>query len=391
MANSEPPPKPGRPLAVQLSAIIAALVVVGLCLAGTALTVALRIKMTDEVDRQLTSTLATLSRPGQLDAAISGPSDYVLMFFADDGDLLITLMGRGGERRSPPDLDSLTPAEVAEHENAAFTVASVEGGQTWRVVAARLATSDPVTSPGSSVVLALPFDSVRATTRAMGLTVIWMALAAAVVATMAGFGLVRRSLRSLENVERAAAQIAGGDLTTRIPPARPGTEVGRLTDSLNAMLSQIEAAFAARTASEAKMRSFVSDASHELRTPLAAIRGYAELYRLGGLESPEALAGAMKRVEDEAARMGLLVSDLLTLARVDEPESLTRAAVDLVALAEDAVADAQALDPSRRVSLVRDSAPPPTVWADEAALRRVLSNLVANAVRHTPAGTPIEV
>jgi two-component system OmpR family sensor kinase len=393
--------RPGKPLSVRLSVIIATVVALGLCLAGSAITVALKMKLTAEVDRQLTATLSTWGAPSQLDAAMSGPSDYVLMIFGDDGALLREYTAVSGQQRPLPDIEELTPEEADEHGGQPFTVRASEGHSTWRAVAARLVEFAPPGaggSPGSgkvttgSVVLALPLDSVTATTHAMGLMVIWSAVTAAVLASLGGYVMVRRSLKPLRAVEQSAARIAGGDLSTRVQPGRPGTEVGRLTDSLNAMLAQIEDAFAVQSASETKMRSFVSDASHELRTPLAAIRGYAELYRIGGLPDTEAQAGAMRRIEDEAARMGLLVSDLLTLARLDESQPLALGPVDLSMLAEDALADASALDPAREVTLVRLSqGDGPSVLAEEAALRRVVMNLVANAVRHTPDGSPIEL
>jgi two-component system OmpR family sensor kinase len=402
------PLKPGRPLTVRLSAIIASLVVLGLLLAGTAITVALRLKLTDEIDRQLTATLATLlAAPNQLETAMSGPSDYVLMFFSHDGELRLALTGRGGDKRPLPAIDSAPAQAVRDRGGEPFTIRAASGNGRWRAVAATGA------GPAdTSLVLALPFDSVTATSRAMALMVIWTAATAAILASVFGYLMVQRSLRSLKTVERAAARIAAGDLSTRIPPARPGTEVGHLTDSLNAMLVQIEAAFAARSASEIRMRSFVSDASHELRTPLAAIRGYAELHRMGGLAEDEALAGAMKRIEDEAARMGLLVSDLLTLARLDESRPIAREPVDLLVLAGDALADATALDPERRLTLERLDAGPaqargataegaagedapggdaPIAVGDEAALRRIVTNLVANAIQHTPPGSPVEL
>ncbi len=159
------------------------------------------------------------------------------------------------------------------------------------------------------------------------------------------------------------------------------------------MLAQIERAFAAREASEERMRRFVADASHELRTPLAAVRGYAELYRQGAVSTPDDVASAMRRIEDEATRMGGLVEDLLMLARLDEQRPGRRSPVDLTVVAADVVQDARALDTSRTVSLVGRGGPvgPTVVLGDEAHLRQVVTNLVANALRHTPSGTPIEL
>ena len=138
--------------------------------------------------------------------------------------------------------------------------------------------------------------------------------------------VVRLGLRPLERIAATAGAIAGGDLSRRVEPAETDTEVGRLGLALNAMLAQIETAFAERAASEDRLRRFVADASHELRTPLTSIRGYAELFRRGAAERPEDLARAMRRIEDEAARMGVLVDDLLLLARLDQGRPLERGA-----------------------------------------------------------------
>jgi two-component system OmpR family sensor kinase len=214
-----------------------------------------------------------------------------------------------------------------------------------------------------------------------------------------GYFFVRRSLRPLVAVERTAEAIAAGDLTQRVPEEDPRTEVGSLSRSFNAMLTQIETAFDERSASEAearaseeRMRRFVGDASHELRTPLTSIRGFAELYRQGALPSPADVDRAMSRVESEAGRMGLLVEDLLLLARLDQQRPLERQPVDLLELAGDAVQDAKALDPSRSVHLeVVAAGPAPVVSGDALRLRQVFGNLVANALTHTPPDTPVVV
>ena len=159
------------------------------------------------------------------------------------------------------------------------------------------------------------------------------------------------------------------------------------------MLAQIEQSFAVREASEARMRQFVADASHELRTPLAAVRGYAELFRQGAVSGPEDVSATMRRIEDESIRMGGLVDDLLLLTRLDSSRPLRRGLVDLTVLAADAVADARALAPTRQVRLLAltGDLEPTTIEGDEARLRQVVTNLVGNAVNHTPAGTSIEI
>src|SRR6185295_14024041 len=188
-----------------------------------------------------------------------------------------------------------------------------------------------------------------------------------------------------------AAAIAGGDLSHRVETTDPRTEVGRLGTALNRMLDRLEEAFAAREATQERLRRFIADASHELRTPLVSIRGYAELFRMGAAREPEDVAKAMRRIEDEAARMGVLVEDLLTLARLDEVREASHGAVDLTVLARDAVDDARATDPDRQIDLRAQEERDSVVTGDADQLRQVLANLLRNALVHTPAGTPIEV
>jgi two-component system OmpR family sensor kinase len=203
------------------------------------------------------------------------------------------------------------------------------------------------------------------------------------------YWMVRRELRPLGRIEETAGAIAAGDLSRRVDTADPRTEVGRLGVSLNAMLQQIEQAFAERKASEDRLRRFLADASHELRTPLTSIRGYSELFRRGASVRPDDLATSMRRIEEEAARMGVLVDELLVLARLDQGRPLDHAPVDLVRIAEDAVADARAVDPTREITIEVPAME--MLTGDEARLREVAANLLANALAHTPPGTPVEV
>jgi two-component system OmpR family sensor kinase len=168
-----------------------------------------------------------------------------------------------------------------------------------------------------------------------------------------------------------------------------GSELGDLAHALDEMLTQLEGAFDDREASRERLEQFVADASHELRTPLTAIRGYAELYRSGGIQPGEQLDRAMGRIEQESSRMSALVDALLALARLDQQQPLTRERVDLAALASDAVGDYRAIDPERPITL--DIAGPVTVLGDEAQLRQVVANLVTNARVHTPPRTPVRV
>jgi len=214
-----------------------------------------------------------------------------------------------------------------------------------------------------------------------------------VLAILGGVALlvVRVGLRPLDRMAATADEIRAGDLSRRVEPADDTTEVGRLGLALNTMLGGIENAFAGQRQSEDRLRRFVADASHELRTPLASIRGYAELFRMGAVQDPADTSTAMRRIEEEARRMGVLVEDLLALARLDETRATVREPVDVGDLAADAVEDARVVAPDREISLVLDGSEDPIVSADPDQLRQVLANLVRNALVHTPAGTAIEV
>jgi two-component system OmpR family sensor kinase len=199
-------------------------------------------------------------------------------------------------------------------------------------------------------------------------------------------------LRPLTLMERTSLEITAGDLSRRVRDVDPHTEPGRLGIALNSMLDRIEAEVSARTTSERRLRQFVADASHELRTPLTTIRGFAELYRQGAAGPPEDTARLVRRIEDEAARMGLLVEDLLLLARLDRERPLSLSPVELRVLASEAVQAAGAMAPERRIAIdVAPRAGALVVRADDARLRQVLGNLLTNAIIHTPADAEISV
>ena len=241
------------------------------------------------------------------------------------------------------------------------------------------------------IVVAAPLTEVDATLNRL------LLLELLVIARRAAGARLRRRGRScasgllpLDRIGHTAGAIAGGDLSHRVESTDPRTEVGRLGIAFNAMLDRLERAFGRQQASEDRLRRFLADASHELRTPLASIRGYAELFRMGAASSPEDVDKAMRRIEDEAARMGVLVEDLLTLARLDEIAEAPHTEVDLSALAGDAVDDARATAPERSIAL---DAPRATIVssATRTSCARCSANLLRNALVHTPAGTPIEV
>jgi two-component system, OmpR family, sensor kinase len=203
------------------------------------------------------------------------------------------------------------------------------------------------------------------------------------------WAVVRVGLLPLDRIGHTAGAIAAGDLSHRVESADPRTEVGRLGLALNAMLDRLEQAFGEREASEDRLRRFIADASHELRTPLASIRGYAELFRMGAAREPADVEKAMRRIEDEATRMGVLVEDLLMLARLDEVADAPHGEVDLAAVVRDAVDDGRATAPQRAIRVRVDE--PAMVVGDADQLRQVLGNLLRNALVHTPQDTPIDV
>ncbi|GAB2815050.1 sensory box histidine kinase PhoR [Actinoallomurus bryophytorum] len=223
------------------------------------------------------------------------------------------------------------------------------------------------------------------------LTVIELVLGVIIVVIGAGLALVvaRVTARPLARIAATADAISGGDLTRRVPDRNPKTEVGRVGLALNAMLGEIQRYVERLVESEQRMRRFLGDASHELATPLTSIRGYSELFRSGAQDRPEDLARAMSRIEAEAARMTGLVEELLLLAELDEGRPLRPARVDLRAIAADAVDDARLAAPDRTIEL--EATAGLYVHGEENRLRQVAANLLSNACRHTPPGTPITV
>jgi two-component system OmpR family sensor kinase len=202
--------------------------------------------------------------------------------------------------------------------------------------------------------------------------------------------MLRLGIKPVKDMTHTATQIAGGDLSVRVPESAPGTEPAELAIALNLMLGRIEEALDERAESQERLRQFVADASHELRTPITTIRGYAELYRHGGLSNEEDLADAMRRTEQEAGRMGRLVDDMLTLAKLDRHRPLETRPVDIAALATDAAADARAAAPARNITLEVPQGKA-MVTGDEDRLRQVIANVVGNALVHTDGSVPIEI
>jgi two-component system, OmpR family, sensor kinase len=379
----------GVPLRVALVAAMLVLVGFGLLASGIAVTSILRHSLINRVDQTLMdASRGWAQAPRRLpQPPMEGPnpsrppSNFYVRGIGADGRTWMAINDRDAEPALPEDND-VGPVPV--------TVGSVDGSRTqWRAVSVH-------GSHGELITVAMDLSDVQSTVRALTWSQVGIGLAVLLVLGVAGYLVVHRSLRPLAEVEQTAAAIADGQLDRRIPQRDPRTEVGRLSLALNGMLAQIQRAVAssdlsaaqART-SEERMRRFITDASHELRTPLTTIRGFAELYRQGAARDIELL---MSRIESESRRMGLLVEDLLLLARLDAQRPLEQHRVDLLALATDAVHDAQSIAPKRRITMeVFDGPGTPEVIGDEARLRQVLGNLVSNALQHTPETAGITV
>ncbi|MBO1752210.1 HAMP domain-containing histidine kinase [Actinotalea sp. BY-33] len=384
------------PLRTQLTAVFALLLLVGLGLTGVAAQGLLRQSLVSQVDAQLETAAPALveeftsglpSRGTSTDG--TQPSDYHVRVAGTDG-VTLKQWAATSSTAAIPSIPRLTAEEVLALDGEAYTVASAAGPGRWRVLSRALVSGDTVVG---SVSVALPLTAADATLARMQAALTAIGVGVVSLGAVAGWWGVRRALRPLREIEDTAQAIAAGDLARRVPDGPTSTEVGRLAAALNVMLTQIEQAFTDRTASEERMRRFVADASHELRTPLATIRGYGELYRMGALREQAEVETTLRRIEDSATRMGVLVNDLLQLARLDEKRPLRHEEVDLAVLAGDAVADLHALDPTRpaRLEPVGGSVAGAVVLGDDGRLRQVLANLVGNVVQHTPPGTPVEL
>ena len=354
------------------------------------------------MDTQLTTFQKSIVLYGTVDSQNTGQTpfgfDYYVGFHFDNGHLADQNRSGNDKPVYPP----YTMDQAQALNGKTFTVPSSDDGAPWRltVIAPQKFNFGPSDMAQNRpeylgyVVVGLPYESLNMTMERLAVVIAGVAILAVTLGTMIAYWTVSRSFLPLSRVEKTAAAIAAGDLSRRVDIENPATEVGRLSVSLNTMLAHIEHAFAARTASEKRMRQFVADASHELRTPLVTIRGFSELYRHGALQTPDDVGTAMGRIESEAKRMGELVEDLLMLARIDEQRPLQIRPVDLLIIGHDAILDARASARERTFAIVGldggPGTPAPSV-GDEAKLRQVVANLMGNALRHTPEGSPIEI
>ncbi len=430
-------------LRTKITGVTVLLVTLGLVVAGFGTMTVLRNYLQDQVDAKLETNMASIGLVSVTPSSVNcGPigvgNDTYFAELDADGDFLCDNRSASS---TLPVLKRWSLTDTNGMDNKPFTVSSSDRASQWRLIAAPV----QVKSSGQyiSIVVGTNLDYTDGIiARFIGIF-LGFGLSIIILGAFLTRLLVTSTFTPLREVEATAAAIAEGDFSQRLPGATPNTEVGRLNRSLNTMLGRIDRAFADRARTIAQMRRFVGDASHELRTPLVSVRGYAELYRMGALQTPEEVAQAMERIEKEAIRMGLLVEDLLELARIDEAKPLQLAAVDLIPLASDAALDAMASAPSRVVSVVirePDVAAVPSepasehnaaavtgpikfagatlarlrrrpakaavvepvpvrdlpafravVLAEENKIRQVITNLMGNAMRFTPDDSPIEL
>ncbi len=405
------------PLRVKLVASVLALVAATLAVVAVSVTYEMNRFLNNQVDSQLTNAIQTFNPRAFGGSGTNNlPSNWLLAEKATN---------QPGQVIPAPGLTSddlpAFPNTVAQLEalgTKPYTVKSENGKVTWRMMVG-------FTSGGTIIFAGQTLTNVQALIHKLVVMELIVGGSLLVLLGSLGAGIVQTSLRPLDEIEHTAAAIAAGDLTKRVPDfeppgIEPRTEVGRLGQSLNAMLEQIETSFAARTASEAaareaaesahiaaeaaqhsesrairseeRMRQFAADASHELRTPLTTIRGFAELYRQGAAREPEETTRLIRRIEDEAARMGLLVEDMLLLARLDQERPLAELPVDLRVIGADTVINANAVAPNRDLGLdIDEDAGSLVVIGDELRLRQVMTNLMTNALTYTPVESPISV
>ncbi|WP_312870422.1 HAMP domain-containing sensor histidine kinase [Gordonia asplenii] len=375
------------PLRVSIVVLTMFMLVLGLAVSGLAVTKSMHDDLMRRTDDGLNGAVMTWARPKgppPVHMVIPlgprrPPSQYYVQTTDSDGTRTST-----NDISDSPDLSSLTAPTVAP-----VTVDSADGnGPQWRVI--------KVTNENGSSIVAMPLTDVQATLSRLMLLQLGGGAVVVVIIGFLSYLLVRGSLAPLRRVEETAHAIAGGNLNMRVPTASPNTEVGSLAASLNTMLGQIQRAFAATAASEQaarrseeKMRQFIADASHELRTPLTSIKGFAELHSKG--LAPDT-GDAMRRIDAEASRMNLLVSDLLMLARLDQERPIEKKPVDLLMLGSDVVHSARAAAPQRDITFdAKGVTTAPIVVGDSPRLTQVLSNLVRNAIVHTPAEATIRL
>ncbi|WP_298229925.1 HAMP domain-containing sensor histidine kinase [Gryllotalpicola sp.] len=449
-------------LRTKVTGVTVMLLTFGLLLSGLGTMLLFRPVLLQQLDEQLQAASAPANINAVFDSAQAHAAiidddgtrtDYFMVRYDAQGALGATNWTAAAAATQPVVPKTMTVAQGKDcAAGGPFTIANASGTVQYRALCKVVTYAS--TSQQGTVIVAVSTEQINSAIASYLSIFLGFSVIVVVVGAVLTRMLVTAAFAPLREVERTAAAIADGDYSQRLGGAEPNTEVGRLNRSLNTMLGRIDRAFRDRARTIEQMRRFVGDASHELRTPLVTVRGYAELYRMGALSTPEEVTQAMGRIEKEAVRMGLLVEDLLELARLDEARPLDLARVDLLPLAHDAALDAGAANPDRTFRVVASiqgggtgvrtlAAPPrpapidgatgpialagsalarlrrgrsrrsqvvltetvplhlddiPTpqtlpaiVLGEENKLRQVLANLIANAVRYTPAGSPIEI
>ncbi|MEU6136185.1 ATP-binding protein [Nocardioides sp. NPDC047086] len=387
------------PLSSRLVITAVSLVLVVSLLIATFATIALRETLMDRLDRDVKDMARIVGGPGPGPGrGLGSAPDSFIAYFPENGEAQGTLGDFDPDKvksLSTADLDALEDVRADAHLH---DVELPDQG-TFRVVAQ----SGVDTETGQAVVAVVGHSTAEVDNTIQSL-VFWEALLTllgVVAAAGAGYVVVRRQLSPLREVAAtahtvAALPLSSGEVsvTERVPErlTDEDTEVGQVGAALNSLLDHVETSLAERHRSEQQVRQFVADASHELRTPLTTIRGYTELAQ----QRPEAVPTALGKVEEESLRMTALVEDLLLLARLDQGRPLARDSVDLTRLLLEAVDDARVVDPSHtwRLELPADAdsgGAEVIVTGDAQRLHQVISNLLTNERRHTPAGTTVTV
>lgn len=382
--------------------ILAAMVLTSLAIVASdfAANAALKNYLVSQVDKQLidisSTSLTRLDRAGiapseveaedspfKVLAPLRGVPTAVSVTLLDiDGKLIGQVGGElDGQNFAVTGMQS---NEVAKYKNRPFTIKSGDDKPDIRALAQLLPTGM------GTVIVANSLAEVDKTLSRLRFLFLILGLIALLGIALSARWIIAIGLRPLEKVEDTAEAIAAGDLSARLPAAKPNTEVGRLTTSLNTMLGRIEESFAVRVASENKLRRFVADASHELRTPLTAIRGFAELHRQGAVVGEDKTKELITRIEKESIRMSTLVEDLLLLARLDQSRELISDPVDLNTLITEVTASARAAGPDHPIE-VKLGESEIFLLGDSLRIHQVIANLLANARTHTPAGTKIVI
>jgi two-component system OmpR family sensor kinase len=377
-------------LRTKVTGVTVLLLTIGLLVSGIGTMAMLKPALIGQLDSELQTVqqdLASVLDVSTTSTLQGAPTDFYYAVYDASGTLLQNNWTDKAESLRPVAVEGLTLTRSLALEGTVFAIRSGNDRTLFHAVAV------PVTFQGASgtmgtVVVALSTASVDKLMTTYLSIFLGFGIGVVIVGALLTRFLVTTTFEPLREVEQTAAAIAGGDFSQRLPSSSPvNTEVGRLNRSLNTMLGRIDRAFSDRARTIDQMRRFVGDASHELRTPLVSVRGYAELYRMGALQTPEEIAQAMERIEKEAIRMGELVEDLLELARQDETRPLDVTVFDLHDVAGDAAMDARAFDPDRVVTVTGDSV---LVSAEENKIRQVVTNLMGNALRFTAPGSPLE-